>query len=349
MDFFHLFLQNIWNFSNAISIYILLGLIFAGIIKQIIPDRFIKKHIGKDSLGSVIKAAILGIPLPLCSCSVIPFAISLQKSGASKSALQTFLISTPITGVDSILATYGIFGWVFTIYRVITSVAISLLAGFLSMIFVKEKPQPAPLWSTSQVQQPLFKTTPVAPKKRKNFFVATFDYAFNTLFKDIAKALLIGIILGAFFASIIPEEFSTFFSENLLLSYLFLIIISAPMYVCAISSLPIGLTLILTGFSPGSAFVFLTAGPATNLVTISVVKKILGTKSTFVYLISVILGSLFFGYLLDMTFGEEVKNITKAIHEHESSGGIETIASVIMFILFIKYLLPQKKSSCCSS
>lgn len=345
MDFIRDFVQNIWMFTTDISVYIILGLLFAGVIKQLIPDSFIKKHIGKNSLGAVIKAAILGIPLPLCSCSVIPFASSLKKSGASKSALQTFLIATPITGVDSIMATYGIFGWFFTLYRVISSVCISLLAGILSMIFIKEKISPSPLFSSAPVLNKPILEVKATPQKR-NFFVATFDYAFNTLFNDMAKALLIGIILAAFFSSIIPHEFSQFFSNNLFLSYLLLIVISAPMYVCAISSLPIGLTLLLSGFSPGSAFVFLSAGPATNLVTISVVKKLLGTKSTLIYLASVVLGSMFFAYILDIFFFENVQNTFQKVRESTTQSGIDVLFAIIMFILFAKYLFLKKKKKC---
>lgn len=348
MDLIRDFIQNIWMFTTDISVYIILGLIFAGVIKQLIPDSFIKKHIGKNSLGAVIKAAILGIPLPLCSCSVIPFASSLKKSGASKSALQTFLIATPITGVDSIMATYGIFGWFFTLYRVISSVCISLFAGILSMLFIKEKTSTPPLWSSAGPSNKATLEVKITPQK-KNFFIAIFDYAFNTLFKDMAKALLIGIVLAAFFSSIIPQEFSRFFSENLFLSYFLLIVISAPMYVCAISSLPIGLTLLLSGFSPGSAFVFLSAGPATNLVTISVVKKLLGTKSTLIYLGSVVLGSIFFAYILDIFFFENVQNTFHEIRQATAQSGIDVLFAIIMFILFAKYLVLKKKKGCCCS
>lgn len=337
------FLENIWHFTNLISFYILFGLLFAGIIKQVIRDDYIKKHIGQDSLGAVLKAAILGIPLPLCSCSVIPFASSLQKSGASKSALQTFLIATPITGVDSIMATYGAFGWFFTLYRVITSVFISLLAGFLSMLFIKEKPVTS-LWKKAKPQANLL-LLKQEPTLQKPFWKRVFAYAFDMLFQDIAKSLFIGIVLGAFFASIIPKEFSEFFTDNLLLSYLFLIIIAAPMYVCALTSLPIGLTLILTGFSPGSAFVFLSAGPATNLVTISVVKNLLGSKSLFIYLFSVIFGSIFFAYLLDLVFYQYVIGAFQIFEQQDQTTLLDNISSVIMLMLFYKYLKKNKNQS----
>lgn len=347
MELFSSFLSNFWHFSSLISFYIIFGLLIAGVIKQIIPDTYIQKHIGKNSAGSILKAALLGIPLPLCSCSVIPFATSLKNSGASKSALQTFLISTPITGVDSIMATYGAFGWFFTIYRVITSVFISILAGFLSMIFIKEKPKEISLWS---LQKPINKEPIISlyVKDKTPFINRVFDYAFNQLFSGIAKSLLIGILLGSILSTLIPTDMTSLLSDNLLLSYIFVLLIAMPMYVCAITSIPIGITLILTGFSPGAAFVFLTAGPATNLVTVSVIKKILGTKSTIIYLSSVIIGTTFFAYIMDTAFQSFLGSTQESVHVDENASLLEAISAVVMFFLFYKYLIPKKEStSCC--
>lgn len=346
MELLSTFLGNFWHFTSLISFYIIFGLLIAGIIKQLIPDSYIQKQIGKNSIGSVLKAALLGTPLPLCSCSVIPFATSLKNSGASKSALQTFLISTPITGVDSISATYGAFGWFFTLYRVITSVFISILAGFLSMIFIKEDEVKKSPWSTKKpnVKEPIIS---LHVKKKTPFINRVFDYAFNQLFSGIAKSLLIGILLGSILSTLIPTDMTSFLSDNLLLSYIFVLLIAMPLYVCAITSIPIGITLILTGFSPGAAFVFLTAGPATNLVTISVIKKILGTKSTIIYLSSVIFGTIFFAYIMDTTFLRFLGSIQESVHVDENASLLEAISAIVMFFLFYKYLLPKKKSSSC--
>ena len=350
VQFFSDFLGHLWHFSSLVSFYIIFGLILAGIIKQIIPDNFIQKHIGTNSVGSIFKAAILGIPLPLCSCSVIPFATSLRKSGASKSALQTFLISTPITGVDSISATYGAFGWFFTIYRVITSVFISILAGFLSMIFIKEdekKPVTNNLWTTAQPKQ----NEPIIAlhvKNQKPFVVRVYNYAFDQLFGDIAKSLFIGIVLGSLLSTLIPADMTSILSDNIFVSYIFVLLISIPLYVCAITSIPIGITLILTGFSPGTAFVFLTAGPATSLITISIVKKILGTKSLLVYLCSVIIGTIVFAYIMDTSLTSFLDSIKNSVNSKEEASLLEAAATVFMYYLFYKYIFPKKeKSSCC--
>ena len=351
MELFSQFLSNFWLFSSLISFYIIFGLIIAGIIKQIIPDNFIQKHIGENSASSIFKSAILGIPLPLCSCSVIPFATSLRKSGASKSALQTFLISTPITGVDSILATYGVFGWFFTIYRLIASIFISILAGFLSMIFIKDKPKKSAILSSWSTQKPINQKSIISlhVKKKAPFIVRVYDYAFNQLFSDIAKSLLIGIVLGSILATLIPADMTSLLSDNLWVSYMFVLLISVPMYVCAITSIPIGITLLLTGFSPGAVFVFLTAGPATSLVTISIVSKLLGKKSLFIYLFSVILGTTIFAYIMDTIFISYLDSIKQSIDENESASLLEAISTVIMYVLFFKYIFPNKnKKSCCS-
>jgi len=138
LEYLTLFFNSLLELSHAMSPYILFGLIFAGILHEIVPESTVTKHLGKENIGSVIKATIFGVPLPVCSCGVIPLATSIKKSGASKGATLSFLISTPITGVDSILATYGMFGWIFTIYRIFTSMIIAMIAGILANYLDKE-------------------------------------------------------------------------------------------------------------------------------------------------------------------------------------------------------------------
>lgn len=130
--------NNFLSLLDAMAIYILVGLFVAGILKQLIPQDFISKHLGKGSISSVIKSTIFGIPLPVCSCSVIPLAQGLRKEGASKGSVQSFLISSPITGVDSILATYSFFGLFFTIFRVISSITIAIIVGIIQNLVEKE-------------------------------------------------------------------------------------------------------------------------------------------------------------------------------------------------------------------
>ena len=358
MSFVKEFFFNFINLANAMSIYILFGLIIAGILKEILPKDFISKHLGKNSFMSVIKATVLGIPMPVCSCSVVPLAKSLQKEGASSGAVQSFLISTPITGVDSILATYSFFGWFFTLYRVVTSIIIAVITGLLQNLSIRNK--------TNRFKIDLYKTTNSKKTEAINFktvksinFKTNFDncnssccskdtktdnsfsfnrvlrYAFNTLFGDISKSLFIGLILGALFTTLLPKELMATAKDNLILTYLIIIIVSMPLYVCATSSLPIGASLIFSGLPVGAAFILLSAGPATNSVTMSVVKDMFGKKGFLIYITTIATLSILFAFILDTFFAKI--NIINYMEHSEKFTIINYIATVVMLSLIAYY------------
>lgn len=378
MEYIILFFNALIELSNAMAPYILFGLIFAGVLHEYVPETIVSKHLGKSSILSVIKATIFGIPLPVCSCGVVPLATSIKKSGASNGSTLSFLISTPITGVDSILATYGIFGWAFTIYRVITSMIISIIAGVLANFYGdKEEEKTKPAFSvsapsskpsmamnfsaTNNVNTPqeevksCCSSTGGGEAKKKNIFKSVFKYSFGTLLKDIASPLFIGLLLGALITVAVPENLSETLLEYSWLSYVIVIAIAVPMYVCATASLPIAAGLILAGVSPGAAFAFLTAGPATNTVTIGVVKKMLGTRTLYIYIGTIIIGSIIFGFGLDYMFRDV--SIKEMIHMHEETGIVTQASSVVLwaFVLYymIKPYVKRKKldesGSCCST
>ena len=349
------FLEALWQLSVAMAPYILFGLVFAGLLHELVPDSIVTKHLGSSDVKSVLKSTIFGIPLPVCSCGVIPLATSIKKSGASKGATLSFLISTPITGVDSIMATYGIFGWIFTVYRAITSMVIAIVAGVLTNIFDKEDVRsrslfttvPPELTSCSTNEDTCCSTSHDTEKKFS--FLAAMQYAFGTLLGDIAKPLFWGLLLGALITVAIPENLSEILKDQAWLSYLIVIIIAVPMYVCATASLPIAAGLMLSGVSAGAAFVFLSAGPATNTVTIGVVKKMLGTKSLIIYLGSIIIGSILFGLGLDYIFDISAIDPASLIHLHEEVGLISTISSVILWGLILWFMVKpyfEKKDKC---
>lgn len=349
MEYLIEFFTALYELSNAMAIYILFGLAFAGILHELVPETIVTKHLGNENIWSVIKSTIFGIPLPVCSCGVIPLATSIKKSGASKGATLSFLISTPITGVDSILATYGIFGWIFTIYRVITSMIIAMVSGILTNIFDKEVEKPKAKFSA-------FSASPIVQEEVKSCcssgsscstetssggfsFKRSFKYAFGTLLSDIAKPLFWGLVIGALITIAIPQNLSEVLIEYSWISYLIVIAIAVPMYVCATASLPIAAALMLSGVSAGAAFVFLSAGPATNTVTIGVVKKMLGTKSLYIYLGSIVIGSVLFGLGLDYVFNISSVDPKSLIHIHEEVGVLEILSSVVLWGYVIYYIL----------
>lgn len=363
MAYIEIFLLALVDLSNAMAPYILFGLMFAGILHELVPDTIVSKHLGKSSVWSVIKATIFGIPLPVCSCGVVPLATSIKKSGASNGSTLAFLISTPITGVDSILATYGMFGWAFTIYRVVSSMIISIIAGVLANFYPEEeleqKPKPAftaaphatksfgatnfsANFATAQVSKQEESCCVSAcgcentEQKKRFSFTKAMKYAFGTLLKDIASPLLVGLLLGALITVAIPDNLSAILKEYSLLSYIIVILIAVPMYVCATASLPIAAGLMLAGVSPGAAFVFLSAGPATNTVTIGVVKKILGTRTLYIYLGTIIIGSVLFGFGLDYVLADV--SVKEMVHMHEEAGIITLLSSVVLWVLVIYYM-----------
>lgn len=373
MDFLPDFLNNFFKLLDAMSLYVILGLLVAGILKQLIPDNFVSSHLGKDSTMSVVKATLFGIPLPVCSCSVIPLAQGLKKEGASKGAVQSFLISTPITGADSILATFSFFGLIFTVFRLISSVIIAIIVGLLQN-FVENKEAnkeekklqetPKAAFTAADIYTSGFAVQPPKPKveqgcgcsssscstKKKFSMVNALKYGYGTLFADMAKALLIGLVLGAVFTTFMPKEYAKLLFDNQILTYFVILIVAMPLYTCATASLPIAAALMLQGMSAGAAFVFLTAGPATSAVTMSVVYKMLGKQSLIIYTATIAVLSLIFGFVFDTFFSNlDILNISA---EHEETSLLASLSSMLMLLLIFYHLFKDKfkaKSGCCSS
>ncbi|WP_324171832.1 SO_0444 family Cu/Zn efflux transporter [Sulfurimonas sp.] len=342
--------DNIMILSDAMSFYILIGLLIAGVLKQLIPDDFISSQLGANKISSVIKATIFGIPMPVCSCSVIPLAKSLQKEGASKGAVQSFLIATPITGADSIMATYSFFGWIFTIYRVVTAIIIAIVTGIFQNYVDKqdEKKEKAITFSVDKPSEVSDENTcetsccsgDTHAKNSRFSIKESFNYAFNVLFKDIYVGLFIGLIIGGIFTSLLPKELLQPLFEYQFLTYIAILVISLPLYVCATASLPIAAAFLLSGMSSGAVFVFLSAGPATNSVTMGVVASMFGEKSLFIYLGVISVLSIFFGYVFDNFFYNlEVFDI----HSHANEFSLlDTVSTVTMFTLMLYTFLKPK-------
>lgn len=344
--------ESFWELSIDMGVYILFGLLAAGVLHQLISERWIQKHLGSTTHGSVFKAALFGTPLPLCSCSVIPFAASLRRNGASKGSTLSFLISTPITGVDSILATFGMFGWAFTLYRVITSVLLAILAGMLMNLFESQEAVGKKGFSFTTVapQTPIAGIQITQSELRKPFSVtAVFHYGFVTLLGSFSKPLFWGLLIGAFISAAIPSNLHELFNDNRLLGYLIAVAIAAPMYVCATASLPIAASLVIAGVSPGAAFIFLSAGPATNTVTMGVVKSMLGIRALIIYLSVIAVGSIAFGAIID--FGFDSLSIRMSVDLHEHHGILEKVSAVLLLGLVGWHLIRgwfQKKENDCS-
>lgn len=288
MDYVLNYFTALLELTTDMAPYLLLGFLFAGLLKVFLPPNLLAKYLGKSSFNSVLNASLLGIPLPLCSCGVLPAGISLYKNGASKGSSVSFLISTPQTGVDSILVTWSMLGLPFAIVRPIAALVTGLTGGLLTnKLEAKEKKKKASPKKQESV------------KKKKYSLKAILEYAFVEMVADIAKWLVIGLLIAALISVIIPDNFFHEFQIDGIVGMLIILVVSIPLYVCATSSVPIAAVLLLKGLSPGALLVFLMAGPATNAATMAVVGNNLGRKTLLIYLFSLIAGSIFFGLLID--------------------------------------------------
>lgn len=272
--------------------FLLLGLLLAGIIRLLIPDRWINKTLGQNS--SVVTAALIGTPLPLCSCSVIPAAMGIRRAGASKASTTSFMVATPETGVDSIGVTLALMGPVMAITRPLAAIFSAIVAGKLVRCWDVETPPKADaIKSCCKSGQKLQKTGFIAKTK------AVLFYSYGKLLSDFMGWLLVGLFFAALIQTFVPSSLLTQYGSGVP-AMLVVILISIPMYICATASTPIAAGLMLLGVSPGAALVFMLAGPATNIATLMVVKNELGPRSLAGYLSGVIFSALFTGLAFDV-------------------------------------------------
>lgn len=328
------YLDELYFLSAEMAPYLLLGFIFAGLLHVYIRREAIVRYLGGKSIKSAVYAALIGIPLPLCSCGVIPTGIALRREGASKPATISFLISTPQTGVDSILVTWSLLGWPLAVIRPIVALLTGALGGAVSLLRKED----------NGAVQPDNEEKRVAHSSPG--WIRMLKYAFIDFMDDIAKWLLIGLLLAALMAVIIPDGFFTMYVDNNLLSMLMVLVASVPLYLCATGSVPIAAVLMMKGLSPGAALVFLMAGPATNIATMTVIGKALGRWSLLVYLSTIIVGAILFGLLTDLILSSGyifgIMDHAHNEHSHELLPEWIKIASLIILGIFLFYSLLKK-------
>ena len=322
-----------WTILLELAPYLILGLFIAGLLNAFVSRHWIEKHLGGKGLSPVFKAAVLGIPLPLCSCGVIPTGIAFKKQGASNGATLSFLVSTPQTGVDSVLVTYSMLNGPWAIFRPILAFVTGLVAGVLA---------PHEDGATESVQHE-------ANEDGGSWFDKIFKYAFVDFLQDISRPLITGIVIAVAIQLLLPPELFAEYLDNSLLSMLVILIASIPLYVCATGSVPIAAALLLKGLNPGAALVFLMAGPATNAATITVLWKALGKRVTLVYLGTIIAFSLTAGILIEYLLPNTWFQINSAthVHEHNTLPMWLSQASAVLLLLALAYveikkLIPQK-------
>ena len=324
------YLEELARLVNEMSPYLLLGFLFAGILRVVFPRQMITRYMGKSNFRSVFNASLLGVPMPLCSCGVLPAGIGFYRNGASRGPTISFLISTPQTGVDSILATYSLLGLPLAIIRPVVALLTGLLGGVLGNATERNGKEEEDRAGKSEEQH-------------ERSVKELFRYGFVELIQDISKWLVIGMLVAALLSVLIPGDFFTSTISSEYLAMLLMIAASVPLYICATGSIPIAAVLLMKGLAPGAALVLLMAGPATNIATMAVIGNSLGKRSLWVYLATIIGGALFFGILVNEFLPREwftgaMPSIAH-VHDHET-GWFKWASSAILLLLIMNgYLM----------
>ena len=315
--------------------YLLLGFLIAGLLRVFVPKSAWSRHLAPRNMKSVVKAAAIGIPLPLCSCGVIPTAVGLRKEGASDGACASFLIATPQTGVDSIAATYSLMGLSFAIIRPIAALFTAVFGGWLvnKKSHQQTHPQPLPCREGSGHHQDEVEELhdhcgcghhhghdhdgcdchhhnckgdhSLPTREGEGKLHQVFSYAFVEMMQDVGKWLVVGLLIAALITVAVPNEWLAALHDYKLLNMLIVLAVAIPMYVCATGSIPIAVSLMAKGLTPGAALVLLMAGPAVNSASMLVIGKVFGRRTLWFYLLSIIIGAVAFGLAIDYLLPQE--------------------------------------------
>ncbi len=345
----------VWLILRESGPYLLVGFVLAGLIKVFIPEDKVLRHLGKDDLRSVSLAALFGAPLPLCSCSVLPAAIALRRSGAGKGATTSFLISTPETDLESVGLTWALMDPIMTIMRPIAGILTAIGAGQIVNWMVKKGIDVAPGEKLEDAAAPADCATVCAPEtdehaghdhahdhgalahapRRENRLVGALRYAFGPLLDDITPWLVLGFATSALLTVLLPDDFFGGTVPNGWPALLLMLALSAPTYICAAASTPVAAALVAKGLDPGAEFVFLLAGPATNVATMLVVAKHLGRRVMWAYLAVIMVLALVFGWLLNQLYGlGGIEPVTAVkVATASTAGTVDVAAAVVVLAL----------------
>ncbi|WP_461208932.1 SO_0444 family Cu/Zn efflux transporter [Desulfocurvus sp. DL9XJH121] len=335
------FLLQTWILLNEAAPWVLLGFLVAGLIKALVPDDFIAKHLGKPGMGSVLKASALGVPIPLCSCGVVPAAAGLRRQGAGKGATAAFMISTPETGADSMAVTWALLDPVMTVVRPVAAFITAMAAGAAINLWADKDKS-----GNEELNQPVQSccggncscdSAPAAPSLGARLR-GGLEHAFGDMLQDIGRWLILGLILAGAVSAFVPDDFFHVWLGNEWASLGVMLLAGIPLYICATSSTPIAATMALKGLSPGAALVFLLAGPATNAATVAVASRILGKRATAIYVAAIALCSLGLGWLVNRLYAALGLDVTAWVlgADQEAVTWFSMACSVLLLALILR-------------
>ncbi|MBI9086178.1 MAG: SO_0444 family Cu/Zn efflux transporter [Desulfobacterales bacterium] len=302
-------LINAWQLLLDASVFVLFGLVVSGLLRVFLSPHAVVRHFGQGRFRSVFKAALLGIPIPLCSCGVLPAAVAMKKQGANNGATTAFLISTPESGVDSIAVTWALLDPLMTVARPVSAFVTAVAAGIAENLFSYRSgaadPTPPDLKCAVDGCCDGLDCDPETHRNHHSLWEkirAGLGYAFTDVWQDMAGWFFVGLLLAGAISALVPDDVLIRYLGGGLPAMLLMLVFGIPFYICATASTPIAAALILKGVSPGAALVFLLAGPATNMASLTVLTGVLGKRATAIYLSAIALCSVLLGWSLDAIY-----------------------------------------------
>lgn len=347
------FLRETWWLTAEMAPYLLLGFAIAGLLKVFFTEAWVRRHLGQKGLRQIIKSVLIGIPLPLCSCGVIPVAAGIRRQGGQRGAVAAFTAATPQTGVDAIAATVGMLGWVFAVFRVAIAFVNGIVAGLVVERWGESRKAPSATDSSdsccseesksccSSTQEPESSESCCSGSgsdsgnaPRRQSFGSGLKFGLVTLPADLSGALVVGLILAGLIGAFVPGDFFETLPGGQFGIYLGMTLLSLPLYVCSTGSIPMAFTFLHAGMSPGAVLIFLIAGPATNTATVTSLWKLIGPRGTIGYIASIIGTSWIFAILMD--FSGISPFIHQAVHDHDM--GLSPFHQIMAVILVLVLL-----------
>ncbi len=324
-----------WAVFCRMAPYLLFGFAMAGVLAVVFSRESVERHLGSRGFWSIFKASLLGVPIPLCSCSVIPVATSLRKSGASKGAVTSFFLSAPQTGVDSIFATWSLLGTAFAVMRPLVAFVSGILGGLAVDLTSRGK--------RKEVQEgednrgcccSCSCSSHSSGQEVRSPLARIIEHGFFEIPSEIGRPLVVGVLISGVITALVPDDFFGRFLHSQLFSMLAMLGLGIPIYVCATASIPLAAAFMAKGLSAGAALVFLMSGPATNAATVTTLWHLLGPKSAICYLMSVAVTALASGYLFDLFFARHPE-LAEVTLRSGSISAVETVSALILLALLV--------------
>lgn len=333
------FITNTVDLFFETAPWLLLGLVLAGLLKALMQENAVQRWIGGEGVWPIVKAAVIGAPLPLCSCGVVPVAMGMRRGGASKGSTISFMLSTPENGVDSVSLTYVLLGPVMAIVRPVAGVTLGIFAGLLTGW--KDTDGAGKQVSETKCcgghdHETKSSDDDSMDQPFSQRLQAGLIYSMTRMVDDLRMWLLIGIVVAGAVVTFVPTELLTQWGSGPI-AMLVMIIAGVPMYICASASTPLAVSFAAVGLSPGTVLVFLLAGPATNIGTLGIINKEFGRRALIAYLTAIVVGSIGLGLATDLLyteFGFSLASQTGA-EAHNHMDWYHYVSGLLLLIFFI--------------